>query len=361
MSKKIEPTEYLDEDYLFLILQLVDHPKSKRDKLTFNEIKTKKYRRAIASDLFYEIVNFNNQGLLKIERLKFNVSEGNINDREFIQVMLPAIKKYPKLKLAQATKKIINNNFNLRDLKIILPYKHHNHIFNFIDFDIKISKKFKQEHIKWLKKYLKLFADGKLESPTKNYLKIELQKKYFKARINEISKETGSMLVLKDFYFGDKYRFFENILLLEKEKFLTIKNISSEKTDKDLSSYIIHCELKNENNSCTPFCIIKKDMGFLKFSKNGETIKIGREDSQHSKLLKFLLGSRGRKERVDYTFKEIETKRVKKYPDLDPSDQMRKLEYVVKELQKRNRLRGRLKITIDKDTDLIWIELMQRT
>ena len=43
MSKKVEPTEYLDEDYLFLILQLVDHPKSKRDKIIFNEIKTEKY------------------------------------------------------------------------------------------------------------------------------------------------------------------------------------------------------------------------------------------------------------------------------------------------------------------------------
>ena len=149
--------------------------------------------------------------------------------------------------------------------------------------------------------------------------------------------------------------------MLEKEKFLIIKNISSEKTDKDLSSYIIHCELKNENNFCAPFCIIKKDMGFLKFSKNGEAIKIGKEDSQHFKLLQLLLGSFGMKERIDYVFKEIETKRVKKYPDLDPSDQMRKLEYVVKELQRRNRLRGRLKITIDKDFNQIRIELMKRT
>ena len=92
MSKKVESTEYLDEDYLFLILQLVDHPKLKRDKFTFSEIKKEKYKRANASDLFYEIVNFNDQGLLKIEKLKFNVLEGNGDDREFIQIALSGIK-----------------------------------------------------------------------------------------------------------------------------------------------------------------------------------------------------------------------------------------------------------------------------
>jgi len=226
MSKKVEPTEYLDEDYLFLILQLVDHSKSKKDNLTFSEIKKEKYRRAIASDLFYEIVNFNDQGLLKIEKLKFNVSEGNRDDREFIQAALSAIKEHPKLKLAQATKKIIDNNFSLRDLKIVLPYEHYNHIFNFIGFDIKISKKFKQEHTKWLKKYLKLFADEELESPKKNYLRIEFQKENIKKKIDEISRKTGHSLVLKSSDFNNEHRFLESILLLERERFLIIKNIS---------------------------------------------------------------------------------------------------------------------------------------
>ena len=359
MSKKVESTEYLDEDYLFLILQLVDHPKLKRDKFTFSEIKKEKYKRANASDLFYEIVNFNDQGLLKIEKLKFNVTEGNEDDREFIQIALSGIKKYPKLKLARATKRIINNSFNLRDLKIVLLYKNHDQIFNFIGFDIEINKKFKQEHAKRLKKYLKLFAYEELESPKKNYLRVEFQKENIKKKIDEISRKTGHSLVLKSSDFNNEHRFFESILLLERERFLIIKNISSEKTEKNSFSYIIHCELKEKCNSRPPFYVTKKDMGFLRFSKHEKVIKIGKTDSQHFKLLKLLLKPFGKENGIDSVFEEIETKRIKKYPDLDIDDRMRKLEYVVKELQKNKRLGGRLKITLDKKGGTIWIDYIK--
>lgn len=356
MSKKVEPTEYLDEDYLFLILQLVDHPKLKRDKLTFSEIKKEKYKRAKASDLFYEVVNFNDQDLLKIEKLKFNVLEGNKNDRESIQALLSAIKKYPGLKLAKTTKKIIDNNFNLNDLKFVLPYEHCDNIFNFIGFDIKISKKFKQEHTKWLKKYLKLFVDEELESPKKNYLRIEFQKENIKKKIDEISKKTGHSLVLKSSDFNNEHRFLESILLLERERFLIIKNISSEKNREDLFNYLINCESREKRYSHPPFYVIKKDMGFLKFSKNGKAIKIGKTDSQHFRLLKLLLKPFRKKNGINYVFEKIETKRIKKYPESDLDDQMRKLEYVVKELQKNKRLGGRLKITLNKKGGTIWID-----
>ena len=364
MSKKVEPTEYLDEDYLFLILQLIDHPKLKRDKLTFSEIKKEKYAHAMASDLFYEIVNLNDQGLLKIEKLKFNVSEGNRDDREFIQAAQSAIKKHPKLKLAQATKKIINNNFSLRDLKIVLPYEHYDHIFNFINFDIKISKKFKQEHAKWLKKYLKLFAGGKLESSTKNYLEIESQKKDIKKIINEISKKTGSTLVLRDSYFGNKYRFFENILLLEKEKFLIIKNISSEEVNRNSADYLIHCELKEKRYSYPPFCETEKGIGFLKFSEKEERIKIGGSDSRHFKLLKLLLKEFGRASSISYAFDYIKTDKDNRDPNINNlylgnSEKIRILENARKELQKKDRLRGQLKITIDKSSKIIWIDYIK--
>lgn len=348
MSKKIEPIQYIDEDCLFLALKLLNYPKMERDKFTFSEIKMEKYKHATAFKIFQNIANFNKQGLLKIEELKFSLLNTSADDQTVKTLIQLTRIKFPKHDLSLATRRIMDNNFNLCDLELISSHEYGNYVLRFIDFDIKINQELRQKFIGRLKGYLKLFADGKLESSTENYFRIELQRKSIEEKIDEISGKTGSTLALRDSDFSGDFRFFESILLLEKEKKLTIKNISSKETCKNSFSYIIHCELKGKCNSRPPFYIIKKGMGFLKFSKNGRTIKIGKTDSQHFRLLKLLLKDFERENRIDYVFEKIETKRIKKYPDLDPDDQMRKLEYVVKELQKNKRLGGRLKITLNK-------------
>lgn len=355
MSKQNDKTQYyLDEDYLFLTLKLLNYPKMERDEFTFDEIKAENYKRATVSKIFYDITNFRNHGLLKIENFKLNHS-----DYATTETLMLAMVKFPKHELSLTLNKIINNNFNFYDLEIVSSYKCNDQVFNLIDFDIKINRESRQIIIDALQEYLKLFADEEIESKTKNYPKIETQKENIKKKIKEMSVRFGSILALKDSDFDSEYRFFENILLLEKEKFLIIRNINSEKTDKDLSSYIIHCELKGKCNSRPPFYIIKKDMGFLKFSKNGKAIKIGKKDSQHFRLLKLLLKPFRKKNGINYVFEKIETKRIKKYPESDLYDQMRKLEYVVKELQKKKRLGGLLKITLDKEMETIWIDYIK--
>ncbi len=352
MSRKDNKIQYyLDEDYLFLTLKLLDYPKMERGEFTFDEIKAENYKRAAVSKIFYDIANFRNQGLLKIENFKLNNS-----DYATTKTLILAMVKFPKHKLSLTLNKIINNNFNFYDLEIVSSYKCNDQVFNLIDFDIKISRESKQIITDALQKYLKLFADEEIESPKKNYLRIEFQKENIKKKIDEISRKTRHSLVLKSSDFNNEHRFLESILLLERERFLIIKNISSEKNREDLFNYLINCESREKRYSHPPFYVIKKDMGFLKFSKNGKAIKIGKTDSQHFRLLKLLLKPFRKKNGINYVFEKIETKRIKKYPESDLDDQMRKLEYVVKELQKKKRLGGLLKITLDKEMETIWID-----
>jgi len=343
---------YLDEDNLFLLLKLLDYLKMKKGKLTFNKIKVEKYKQATVSKIFYDILILNRQGLLKIEGLKFNILGASKNDCKIFKALLSSIRAYPAFEMSLAMKRTINDNFNLHDLEIILSHKYSDQIFNLIDFDIKISQKFKQQFIKRIKEYLKLFADGKLESSTENYFRIELQKESIEEKIDEISKETGSALVLKSSNFSSKFRFFESMLLTEKEGKLAIKNISSEETNKNSFSYIIYCELK-EKCYFRPYCKIKNDIGFLKFSQDGEAIKIGGIDSRHFKLLELLLKRIGIARSINSAFEYIETDKDNKEsgindPYLKPAEQIRILENAKKELQKGNKMKGRIKIKIDK-------------
>lgn len=356
MSKKVEPTEYLDEDYLFLILQLINHPQSKRDKFTFSKIKKEKYKRAMVSKIFYDIINFNEQGLLKIKELKLDGNDyGTIKKLTSLMIKLSE-QQEPSLNI----KKMLDNNFHVYDLEIVLSCcEFKNDILNSIDFNIKISKEFKQKYIKWLKGYLKLFADGKLESKTINYPRVETQKENIKEKINEMSVRFGSILALKDSDFNNKYRFFECILLLEKERFLIIKDIGSERTEENLSNYSIHCEL-NEKSDSRPFWEIEGNIGFLKFGKKREKIKIGEKDSQPFKLLKILIENFGVKRKIDYIFERVRNEKCNKMekahyrdPYLEPNRQRGILENARRELQKDKKMKNKLKIIIYKSDETI--------
>lgn len=343
MSKKIEPTEYLDEDCLFLALKLLDYRRMERDKFTFIEMKMEKYKHATAFEIFQNIAHFNKQGLLKIEKLNFDMSLASKKESEDIKMLrYLSMTKAPGHPLSLALQKTIDNNFNFYDLELIRNLK--DYIFKFIDFDIKINQELRQKFIEWLKNYLKLFADGKLESKTTNYPRIEIQKENIKEKINEMSVKFGSMLALKDSNFDSEYRFFENILLLEKEKFLIIKNISSEKTEENLFSFSIHCELKEKSDS-RPFLETEGDIGFLKFGKKREKIKIGKKDSQPFKLLKLLIENFGVKRKIDYIFEHVRNEKYNKIekdrycdPYLEPNRQREILENVKRELQKDKKL-----------------------
>ena len=357
MSKKVEPAEYLDEDYLFLVLKLLDYPEMKKDEFIFSKIRTEKYKHAKASDIFYDIINFNEQGLLKIERLKLDGKDYRTIKKLTSLMIKLSEQQEPSLNI----KKMLDNNFHVYDLEIVLSCcEFKNDILNLIDFDIRISKEFKQKYIKWLKGYLKLFANGKLESKTKNYPRVETQKENIKEKINEMSVRFGSILALKDSDFNNKYRFFECILLLEKERFLIIKDISSKRTEENLSNYSIHCELKEKNYS-RPFWKIEGDSGFLKFGKKGEKIKIGKKDSRHFRLLKFLLEDFGLAKPINDAFEYIKTNKDKEDSDINdpylkPAKQIQIIRNTIKELQKKGRLGGRLKIKIGKMKKTIWIK-----
>jgi len=109
------------------------------------------------------------------------------------------------------------------------------------------------------------------------------------------------------------------------------------------------CEkYQTPQSSNHPFCMIKKDRGYLKFGKYGKKVKIGKKDSRPFRLLEYLLETLGVARTVDTVFEVIKLPNDKNDPLLNEWNTVmtRKVEliqFAIKELQKRKKLQGKIK------------------
>src|SRR3989344_3601667 len=107
-------------------------------------------------------------------------------------------------------------------------------------------------------------------------------------------------------------------------------------------------ELETQPQDNRPFCLIEGKFGYLKFNKNGKKIKIGGSNSQPFKLLKSLTEPFGTAKSVEITFEAVrENMRGKSKSgvytsDIDRAQKVKIIGYVIKELQKGNKLQGKL-------------------
>lgn len=113
-----------------------------------------------------------------------------------------------------------------------------------------------------------------------------------------------------------------------------------------------------------PYCITKKGIGYLKFGKYGEKIKIGRTNSKAFRLLQCLTEPFGVAKSVETVFEAMYEKDRKRYSEInDPYlNKARKIQLItnsgIKELQKDNKLRGKLKFQFDEVKSKIWLEYL---
>lgn len=111
-----------------------------------------------------------------------------------------------------------------------------------------------------------------------------------------------------------------------------------------------------------PFCIIEKKSGYLKFGKFGKKVKIGGYKCQPFRLLRCLTEPIGVAKQVDTVFEAMrEGVRNREAGIYGVSlDRNKKFQIIlnsgIKELQKRNKLQGKLEFKWDELKIRIWLE-----
>ena len=110
-----------------------------------------------------------------------------------------------------------------------------------------------------------------------------------------------------------------------------------------------------------PTCFTKKGWGYLQLANSNEKIKIYRKNSQAFRLLRLLVANFGTALSVEMAFDAIREGKHSKEKGIytEALDKKRKVQLIknsaIKELQKENRLRGKLKIYFDELENRIWI------
>ena len=98
----------------------------------------------------------------------------------------------------------------------------------------------------------------------------------------------------------------------------------------------------------------------------GEKIKIGTPKSRHFRLLECLLEPFGKAKTIETVYEWIKLPKDKKDSDLSGWDNYKKksrqiiiIQNAIKELQKGNKLRGKLAFEFDDTKSKIWIEYLE--
>ncbi len=122
-------------------------------------------------------------------------------------------------------------------------------------------------------------------------------------------------------------------------------------------------EDNSESKNNRPHCITEGKWGYLKFGKYGEKIKIGGSESRHFRLLQCLLEPLGSAKSIEAVFDSIRLPKDKNDSDLSGYDAYRRkgrqitlIENTIKELQKENKMRGKLKFEFDDPKNKLWIK-----
>lgn len=201
--------------------------------------------------------------------------------------------------------------------------------------------------------YLKKFIKDILIPINQDPLKYEMQKEYFLKLIQKKLDDGATKIFrLTDNEIDPCYRLFETILMLEKEKYLTIENIYNHYDSRDPVHYAIAISInkrkfivnKKDKTLPTPFSETIDGRCFLKYFKQGRKILIGRNDSLHCRLIRCLLDPFGIEKSINSIFECLSNK-----PETETVRKIKKVEYAKKELQKIKEFRDRLEIIINKE------------
>ncbi len=110
-----------------------------------------------------------------------------------------------------------------------------------------------------------------------------------------------------------------------------------------------------------PYCIVENGFGYLKFGKFGAKIKIGKADGQPFRLMQCLTEPFGIAKVIDTVYEAIRESKDKRRSDpytgrFDKLQKLRVIQNTIKEVQKGQKLKGKLKFRFDDVKSKIWLE-----
>ncbi len=185
------------------------------------------------------------------------------------------------------------------------------------------------------------------------------QEKNLEDLINSTKKEKEGLE--RDPYIEEIKRTFDEITRKADEKEKLKKEIIEE-----MKSIAGKNNEKNQENNKTPFCITESNWGYLKFSKHGEKIKIGKPNTRHFRFLECLLDPFGTPRTLESVYERIKLSKDQKDSDLTGFDRIIKknkqliiIQNTIKELQKGNKLKKKIVFEFDGAKNKIWAKKIE--
>lgn len=216
--------------------------------------------------------------------------------------------------------------------------------------------------------YLNKFIKSKLRSIDGEYFKFEKQKDYFLDAIQKkIDSGIANTLSLYDSEMETGYNLFESLLILESQKYFKIENIYNcqnqtaknyYKVEISINKRRFRVPLEKLKVPALPICTEEKGIGYLKFGTNGRKTKISRITSRPYKLLRCLTEPFGVAKPINLVYEALVNKKdaTINNPYLALNIKIRKIEFTIKELQRIPEYSKNLKIHIDKERKIVWLE-----
>ena len=93
--------------------------------------------------------------------------------------------KKQNVEIKKAARKFLNNNFSIKEIKILAPIFHE--IYEIIYFQPKFSKEDVKKMLKQIDEYIEKFLNNELFVYDRNYLSFEKQKQFFVGKIRKMS------------------------------------------------------------------------------------------------------------------------------------------------------------------------------
>ena len=339
--------------------------------------------------------------LLIQTELKIYEEEGiNKSTQKFLE-----LKEFLKEKIQKKEKKLWKNILN--QYSALYGSQDASFSLDRAVFKLEITPKTERQIVIRLKKYLSLFINDQLLPEFEDIGLITYSKQmnalleYIHSRLKNGDSMCGFSIKEEDFlkwwlinnktsfeelipFFEKRYNFLELLLVLDFTETIQLRRIRIERVRnkhgkelpidmiwgnfnilKDISNLDAEIIKKSfQEKGQLPFCIEEGGVGYLKFGKYGKKKKIGRVNSRHFRLLNTLLSPIGVFRTVDSIFEEIKIPKDTNDSLLSDwnNEKTRKIQlikYTIKELQKNNKLEGRIEFEFNKNNTQIRAKLLE--
>lgn len=283
------------------------------------------------------------------------------------------IESYGYTELTRCSENFIDNYVELVKNNVINTK---NYIENRLEYDIEVFKKLKKyytisELYYFLKDRISLDIIANTEKEKNQDFLFDIayslkecadpaEAKIVYEKYIEIIGESSSVLNNLAIIYEEQENQKEAIKLIKKAKKLSDNDVVVDRNYKRLVSNSKNTPKTNsekqERKAHNPSTIIEKGIGYFKYYKQGKKIKVGYENSRHFKLLKFLIEPINTAKTIDSVFDVIKIPKDRNDSMLNSSNiyqtkerKVNIISYAIKELQKKEGLKGRLKFELDKN------------